>query len=115
MAHKPVKRIVPGAKTAVILCHGIMGSPDHFRHFIPLIPEDWSVCCLLLDGHGKGVMDFARSIGVRRIFACCDSENVASYRTMLKLGMRLCKDDGVRTNRSMGAEKRVELTCEILL
>ena len=61
MAHKPVKRIVPGAKTAVILCHGIMGSPDHFRHFIPLIPEDWSVCCLLLDGHGKGVMDFARS------------------------------------------------------
>ena len=64
MAHKPVKRIVPGAKTAVILCHGIMGSPDHFRHFIPLIPEDWSVCCLLLDGHGKGVMDFARSIDV---------------------------------------------------
>ena len=61
MAHKPIKRIVPGAKTAVILCHGIMGSPDHFRHFIPLIPEDWSVCCLLLDGHGKGVMDFARS------------------------------------------------------
>ena len=61
------------------------------------------------------VMDFARSLGVRRIFACCDSENVASYRTMLKLGMRVCKDDGVRTNRSMGAEKRVELTCEILL
>ena len=61
------------------------------------------------------VMDFARSLGVRRIFACCDSENVASYRTMLKLGMCLCKDDSVRTNRSMGAEKRVELTCEILL
>ena len=61
MAHKPIKRIVPGAKTAVILCHGIMGSPDHFRHFLPLIPEDWSVCCLLLDGHGKGVMDFAHS------------------------------------------------------
>lgn len=61
MAHKPIKHIVPGAKTAVILCHGIMGSPDHFRHFLPLIPADWSVCCLLLDGHGKGVMDFAHS------------------------------------------------------
>jgi len=61
------------------------------------------------------VMDFARSLGVRRIFACCDSENVASYRTMEKLGMRLCKDDGVRTNRSMGEEERVELTYEILL
>lgn len=59
------------------------------------------------------VMDFARSMGVRRIFACCDSENVASYKTMEKLGMRLVKDDGVRTNRSMGDEQRVEWTYEI--
>lgn len=61
MEHQEIIRIVPGAKTAVILCHGIMGSPNHFRDFLPLIPEDWSDCCLLLDGHGKGVMDFARS------------------------------------------------------
>ena len=59
------------------------------------------------------VIDFARSMGVKRVFACCDSENVASYKTMEKLGMRLCKADGVRTNRSMGDEKRVELTYEI--
>ena len=59
------------------------------------------------------VMDFARSIGVRRIFACCDSENVASYKTMEKLGMRLVKADGVRTNRSMGEEQRTEWTYEI--
>ena len=62
----------------------------------------------------EAVMRFARSLGVRRIFACCDSENVASYRTMLKLGMTLVKDDGVRTNRSMGDEQRVEWTCEIV-
>lgn len=61
------------------------------------------------------LMDFARSIGVTRVFACCDSENVASYKTMEKLGMRLVKDDGVRTNRSMGDEKRVELTYEVNL
>lgn len=61
------------------------------------------------------VMEFARSIGVRRIFACCDSENVASFRTMEKLGMSLVKDDGVRTNRSMGAEVRRELTYEVRL
>ena len=59
------------------------------------------------------VMDYARSIGVTRIFACCDSENVASYKTMEKLGMKLIKDDGVRTNRSMGDTPRVELTYEI--
>lgn len=63
----------------------------------------------------RAVMDFARTLGVKRIFACCDSENVASYRTMLKLGMRLCMDDGVRTNRSMGDEKRVEWVCEVYL
>ena len=63
----------------------------------------------------NAVIEMARTLGVRRIFACCDSENVASYRTMLKLGMRLCKDDGVRTNRSMGDEQRVEWTCELFL
>lgn len=59
------------------------------------------------------LMEFARSIGVTRIFACCDSENVASFKTMEKLGMRLVKADGVRTNRSMGEEVRRELTYEV--
>lgn len=63
----------------------------------------------------QAVIAWARSIGVKRLFACCDSENAASYRTMLKLGMRLVKTDGVRTNRSMGEEKRVEWTCEMEL
>lgn len=63
----------------------------------------------------EALMAFARSIGVRRIFACCDSENVASYKAMEKLGMRLVKDDGVRTNRSMGEEVRCEWTYECFL
>lgn len=58
------------------------------------------------------LMDFARSLGVKRIFACCDSENVASYKTMEKLGMKLC-GKGTRTNRSMGDEPRVELVYDI--
>ena len=63
----------------------------------------------------RAVMEMADTLGVRRIFACCDSENVASFRTMEKLGMRLCKGDGVRTNRSTGDEVRIELTYEIVL
>ena len=59
------------------------------------------------------VVDFARGIGVRRLFGCCDSENVASRKAMEKLGMRLVKEDGVRTNRSMGDMPRVELTLEL--
>lgn len=61
------------------------------------------------------LISFARELGVRRIFACCDSENVASYKTMEKLGMRLVKADGVRTNRSMGETPRTELTYEMRL
>ena len=61
----------------------------------------------------QAVMTFARSMGVKRIFACCDSENVASYRTMEKLGMTLVKADGVRCNRSMGDAPRIEWTYEI--
>lgn len=60
----------------------------------------------------QALMDFARSIGVRRVFACCDSENVASYKTMEKLGLHLC-GKGIRTNRSMGDEPRIELIYDI--
>lgn len=61
MEHKEIIRTVSGAKTAVILCHGILGTPNHFSDLLPLIPEEYSVCCLLLDGHAGSVMDFARS------------------------------------------------------
>lgn len=61
----------------------------------------------------QAVMDFARDeLGVRRIFAGCDSENVASYKLMEKLGMTHVST-GTRCNRSMGDEKRVELVYEI--
>ena len=60
------------------------------------------------------MMDFARSIGVKRLFACCDSENVASYKTMEKLGMKPC-GQGTRTNRSMGDAERIELIYDIRL
>ena len=61
MEHKEIRRTVPGAKTAVIFCHGIMGTPNHFHDLLPLVPPDYSVCNLLLDGHAGSVMDFARS------------------------------------------------------
>ena len=60
----------------------------------------------------QGLIGFAKSIGVKRVFAGCDSENVASYKTMEKLGMHL-REKGTRTNRSMGDEVRVELIYEM--
>ena len=59
--HRPFKQIVPGASTAILFIHGILGSPDHFSPLLPLVPPYYSVYNLLLDGHGSSVQDFSRS------------------------------------------------------
>lgn len=61
MNHQEYIREVPGAKTAFIFIHGIMGTPDHFDALIPLVSDGVSVYNILLDGHGKKVMDFTCS------------------------------------------------------
>lgn len=61
MQFSPYYRITDGAESAVLMIHGIVGSPIHFRELIPLIPENWSIYNILLDGHGGQVEDFAHS------------------------------------------------------
>lgn len=51
-------RIGKDSAVAVLMIHGICGTPRHFDLLIPLIPEDWTVYNILLDGHGKGVAEF---------------------------------------------------------
>lgn len=58
MNHQEYRRIVTGAETAVLMIHGIVGTPHHFDNLIPLIPENWSVVNLLLEGHGQGAAEF---------------------------------------------------------
>lgn len=59
MLHKELKKIIPEAETAVLFIHGIVGTPNHFKDFVSLVPENMSVCNILLEGHGKGVKDFS--------------------------------------------------------
>lgn len=59
--HKEYKHIVNGANTAVLFIHGILGTPNHFKDFIPLVPEEYSIHNLLLDGHGRGVKEFSHT------------------------------------------------------
>ena len=61
MDHKPYIRYVPGSHYAVLMVHGIVGTPAQFRDLIPVIPEDWSVYNILLEGHGGTVQDFSRA------------------------------------------------------
>ena len=59
-----MKRIVPNASTAVLLIHGIVVTPNHFRKLIPLeesVPENWSFWNLCLPGHGSTVEAFSHS------------------------------------------------------
>lgn len=76
MVHEAYIRLVPDARYAVLLVHGILGSPEHFRDLVPLIPEDWSVMNILLEGHGGGPEDFAAASMDRwrsQVFSCVES------------------------------------------
>ena len=59
MEHKEYLKINPTASIAILFIHGIVGTPNHFNPFIPLVPSTVSVYNLLLDGHGKAVKDFS--------------------------------------------------------
>ena len=61
MDHSAYERIIPGSHTAVLMVHGIMGTPRHFDMLLPLIPESWSVYNVLLPGHGGSTLEFGRS------------------------------------------------------
>lgn len=61
MVHEPYIREIAGSDTVILFVHGIMGTPRHFRDFLPLVPDSWSVYNILLDGHGKTVQDFSHT------------------------------------------------------
>lgn len=58
--HEPFKRIVPGAKNAVLFVHGINATPRFFDTYIAALPEDVSVHSVLLPGHGGSVIEFGK-------------------------------------------------------
>ncbi len=61
MEHNQYIRLSEEKKTVVLLIHGILGSPRFFDGLIDVIPKEWSVFNILLDGHGKGVSDFSHT------------------------------------------------------
>lgn len=61
MNHLEYIKEVKSASTCILFIHGILGSPNHFDDFIPLIPNEYSIYNILLDGHGKGVKDFSKT------------------------------------------------------
>ena len=59
--HMEYKHLAENAHSAILFIHGIVGTPNHFRAFLPLVPQGVSVWNLMLDGHGKSVRDFSKT------------------------------------------------------
>lgn len=59
MERKQSIRCIKGADIAILFVHGILGTPDHFESFLPLVPSNWSIYNILLKGHGGSVKDFS--------------------------------------------------------
>ncbi len=60
-SHKEFIREVPGAASAIVFIHGILSTPLFFEQLTDLVPEDFSIYNILLDGHGGGVKDFSET------------------------------------------------------
>lgn len=58
--HQPWERAGNG-DTAVLLIHGIVGTPRHFDFLKDSFPADWTLRSIQLDGHGGTVADFAHT------------------------------------------------------
>ena len=59
--HAEYRRIVEGADKAVLFIHGILGTPNHFKDLIPLVPKDYSVIAMVTAGHCAHMSDFSKS------------------------------------------------------
>lgn len=61
MIHKTYIETPENARQAVLMFHGICGTPHHFDFLLPLFDDSWAVYNILLSGHGGTVQDFSRA------------------------------------------------------
>lgn len=47
--------------SVILFIHGFLGGPDHFEKFLKVVPEDYAIYNILLDGHAGEFKDFTGS------------------------------------------------------
>lgn len=105
--HSEYKRIVPGAKKAVLFVHGINATPRFFDAYAEALPEDISVHSLLLPGHGGTVRDFGDHSAQeweRHVRAALDAlrdDHEDVYIVAHSLGTLLAIREAVRDDRKI--------------
>lgn len=63
--HLEYTQMIENSQTVVMFIHGILGTPNHFRDYLPLVPKEWSIVNILLTGHGGTVDEFSVSSFVK--------------------------------------------------
>ena len=100
--HSEMKRIVPGAESAVLFVHGIVSTPRFFDEYAAVVPADWSVHSLLLPGHGGSVRDFGKHSAKEwqaHVHACLEALRSSHERVYVvghSLGTLLAIHEAVR-------------------
>ena len=61
MTHEEYIREPEGATTAILMVHGILGTPRHFDMLLDLVPDDFAIYAILLPGHGGITKDFSHT------------------------------------------------------
>ncbi len=61
MEHTPYYRDRPDSPVAILMVHGILGTPRHFDWLLDSIPDSITVHNILLKGHGGSVADFSNA------------------------------------------------------
>lgn len=54
-------KILPGSETAVLMVHGIVGTPHHFDFLLSAVPASCSIYRIWLPGHGGDIAAFGRA------------------------------------------------------
>ena len=79
MKHLQYRREVKGSPCAFLFVHGFLGTPDHFKPLLSLLPESVSVYNLRLAGHGKDPKAFAHTS-----MACWERQVEEAVKELLK-------------------------------
>ncbi len=61
MEHREYIKDVDNGNSVILFIHGILGTPKYFKDFIKVIPKNFAIHNICLDGHGGKVEDFSNT------------------------------------------------------